>query len=84
MIIASMCVCQFISCEIVMPRRLNCCTLFTITGLLAEVSDRYVWRGKFCKRAEDHLLGLHEVYLHFIWGGRGLQLLKECLHVCLL
>jgi len=35
-----MCVCQFISCEIVMPRRLNCCTLSTITGLLAEVSDR--------------------------------------------
>ena len=33
-------------------------------------------RGKFCKRAEDHLLGLHEGYLHFVWGGPGLQLVK--------
>ena len=33
--------------------------------------------GKFCKRAEDHLLGLSEVYLHFIWGGPGVQLLSE-------
>jgi len=24
------------------------------------------------------------VYLHFVWGGPGLQLLKECLHVSLL
>ena len=45
---------------------------------------RQVLRGKFCKRAEDHLLGLHEVYLPFIWGGPGLQLLKECLHASLL
>jgi len=30
---------------------------------------RQVLTGKFCKRADDHLLGLHEVYLHFVWGG---------------
>ena len=65
-----------------MPRSLNRCTLSTITGLLAEESE--VLREKFCKRAEDHLFGLHEVYLHFVWGGPGLQLLKECLHVSLL
>ena len=34
---------------------------------------RQVLRGKFCKRTEDHLLGLHEVYLHFVWGGPGLH-----------
>ena len=45
---------------------------------------RQVLRGSFCKRAEDHLLGLDEVYLHFVWSGPGLQLLKECLHVSLL
>jgi len=27
-----------------------------------------VLRGTFCKRAKDHLLGLDEVYLHFVWG----------------
>ena len=41
-----------------------------MTGLLVEPAD------KCCKRAEDHLLGLQEVYLHFVWGDPGPQLLS--------
>ena len=26
---------------------------------------------------QDHLFGLCKVYVHFVWGGPGLQLLKE-------
>ena len=55
--IASIINCLFISCEIVslMPTSLKCCTLSTMT--------EQVLRRTFCKRAEDHLLGLHEVFI---------------------
>ena len=45
---------------------------------------RQVLTGKFCKRADDHLLALHEVCLHIIWAGPDVQLLKQCLHVSFL
>jgi len=42
--IASVINCLFISCEIVMPTSLKCCTLCTMTGLLVEQSDK-CWGG---------------------------------------
>jgi len=74
-------VCQFISWELVMPRSLKCCrpTLSTMTGLLAEQSDK-CWGENFARGSRI----ISFVFTKFVWGGPCLQLLKECLHVSLL